>query len=97
MIDQRLGNQEHSPAEREMLRGSSQNIENTHLVKPDPISKVNPTNPEEVAKYFKERGSRFGDRGFRGTKNWRDADDRVAKGGEKRLDNVKRLKVFFQI
>ena len=45
------------------------------------LSKINPTNPQEVARYFKERGSRFGDRDFRGNKAWKDAVDRVAEGG----------------
>jgi putative FmdB family regulatory protein len=45
------------------------------------LSKVNPTNPQNVAQYFKERGSRFGDKDFRGTKAWKKAVDRVARGG----------------
>jgi hypothetical protein len=45
------------------------------------LSKVNPTNPQEVARHFKEHGSRFGDTDFRVTKAWRDAVDRVAEGG----------------
>lgn len=45
------------------------------------LSKVNPTNPQNVAQYFKERGSRFGDKEFRGTKAWKKAVDRVARGG----------------
>jgi len=45
------------------------------------LSEVDPTKPHEVAGYFKERGSRFGDGDFRGTKAWGEAVDRVAEGG----------------
>jgi len=45
------------------------------------FQKVNPASPQEVARYFKEHGSRFGDADFRGTKAWQDAVDRVAQGG----------------
>ena len=45
------------------------------------LNKMNPANPQQVATYFKERGSRFGDQDFRGTKTWRDSVDRVARGG----------------
>jgi putative FmdB family regulatory protein len=45
------------------------------------LTKVNPTKPQEVARHFKEHGSRFGGSGFRGKKVWRDAVDRVAEGG----------------
>jgi putative FmdB family regulatory protein len=45
------------------------------------LSKVHPTNPQNVAQYLKERGSRFGDKDFRGTKAWKKAVDRVARGG----------------
>ncbi len=42
---------------------------------------VDPTKPQEVARYFKEHGSRFGDEDFRGTNAWQDAVERVAEGG----------------
>lgn len=42
---------------------------------------VDPTKPQEVARYFKEHGSRFGDEDFRGTDAWHEAVDRVAEGG----------------
>jgi hypothetical protein len=45
------------------------------------LSKVDPANPQEVAGHFKQHGSRFGETGFRGTKAWRKAVDRVASGG----------------
>ena len=45
------------------------------------LAKVDPTKPQEVAKYFKKYGSRFGSSGFRETKAWRDAIERVAAGG----------------
>jgi putative FmdB family regulatory protein len=45
------------------------------------LSKVDPTKPQEVARHLKEHGSRFGETGFRGTKAWRDAIDRVSAGG----------------
>ena len=45
------------------------------------LGKIDPTNPQNVAHYFKERGSRFGDKDFRGTKAWKNAVDRVARGG----------------
>ncbi|MGD9041844.1 MAG: zinc ribbon domain-containing protein [Desulfobacteraceae bacterium] len=47
----------------------------------DALSKVDPTNPQNVAQYFKESGSRFGDKDFRGRKAWKNAVDRVARGG----------------
>lgn len=45
------------------------------------LSKVNPGNPQEVARHFKEHGSRFGESDFRGKKAWKDAVNRVAEGG----------------
>jgi len=45
------------------------------------LSKVDSKNPQKVARYFNEYGSRFGDADFRGTKAWGDAVDRVAEGG----------------
>jgi putative FmdB family regulatory protein len=45
------------------------------------LSRVNPAKPEEVARHLKEHGSRFGETGFRGTKAWREAVDRVSAGG----------------
>ncbi len=45
------------------------------------LSQVDPTKPQEVAKYFRDQGSRFGEDDFRGTKEWHDAVDRVADGG----------------
>jgi putative FmdB family regulatory protein len=45
------------------------------------LSKVDPTKPQEVAHHLKEHGSRFGETGFRGTKAWREAIDRVSAGG----------------
>jgi putative FmdB family regulatory protein len=45
------------------------------------LSQANSANPQNVAQYFKERGSRFGDKDFRGTKAWKKAVDRVARGG----------------
>jgi putative FmdB family regulatory protein len=45
------------------------------------VTQVDPTNPQEVAKYFRDHGSRFGDDDFRGTDTWHDAVDRVAGGG----------------
>jgi putative FmdB family regulatory protein len=45
------------------------------------LAKVDPTKPQEVARHFKEHGSRFGETGFRGKKAWQDAVDRVAAGG----------------
>jgi putative FmdB family regulatory protein len=45
------------------------------------LSKVDPTKPQEVARHFKEHGSRFGETGFRGKKAWQDAVNRVAAGG----------------
>jgi putative FmdB family regulatory protein len=45
------------------------------------ITQVDPTKPQEVAEYFKDHGSRFGEDDFRGTKEWHDAVDRVAEGG----------------
>ena len=45
------------------------------------LSTVDPTKPQEVARHLKEHGSRFGETGFRGTKAWREAVDRVTAGG----------------
>ena len=45
------------------------------------LAAVDPQNPQEVARHFKEHGSRLGDDGFRGTDTWHDAIDRVAEGG----------------
>lgn len=45
------------------------------------LAKVDPQRPQEVARYFKDHGSRFGEADFRGKKAWRDAVDRVAEGG----------------
>ena len=45
------------------------------------LSKCDPSKPQEVAQHFKEHGSRFGHRGFRGEKPWLNAVDRVAAGG----------------
>ena len=45
------------------------------------LEKVDPTKPQDVARHFREHGSRFGDSGFRGKKAWRDAVDRVSEGG----------------
>jgi len=45
------------------------------------LSQVDPTRPQEVARHFKEHGSRFGETGFRGKKAWRGAVERVAAGG----------------
>jgi putative FmdB family regulatory protein len=45
------------------------------------LSAVDPTKPQEVAGYFRDHGSRFGEDDHRGTKEWHDAVDRVAEGG----------------
>jgi putative FmdB family regulatory protein len=45
------------------------------------VTEVDPTKPQEIAKYFKDHGSRFGEDDFRGTDAWHDAVDRVADGG----------------
>ncbi len=45
------------------------------------LGQVDPTKPQEVAKYFRDHGSRFGEDDFRGTDTWHDAVDRVAEGG----------------
>jgi putative FmdB family regulatory protein len=45
------------------------------------LSQIDPTKPQEVAKHFRDHGSRFGEDDFRGTKTWHDAVDRVAEGG----------------
>ena len=45
------------------------------------VTQVDPSDPQEVAKYFRDHGSRFGDDDFRGTDTWHDAVDRVAEGG----------------
>ena len=45
------------------------------------VTQVDPTKPQEVARYFKDHGSRFGEDDFRGTKEWHDAVERVADGG----------------
>ena len=45
------------------------------------LTDVDSTNPQEVAKHFRDHGSQFGEDDFRGTKEWHDAVDRVAEGG----------------
>jgi len=45
------------------------------------LAKVDPTKPQEVARHFREHGSRFTETGFRGKKAWQEAVDRVAAGG----------------
>jgi putative FmdB family regulatory protein len=45
------------------------------------VTQVDPSKPQEVAKYFRDHGSRFGEDDFRGSKAWHDAVDRVAEGG----------------
>jgi putative FmdB family regulatory protein len=45
------------------------------------LSQADPAKPQEVAKYFRDHGSRFGEDDFRGTKEWHDAVERVANGG----------------
>ena len=45
------------------------------------VTGVDPTKPQDVAKYFRDHGSRFGEDDFRGTKEWHDAVERVADGG----------------
>jgi hypothetical protein len=45
------------------------------------LANVDSSKPQEVARYFKEYGSRFGDSDFRGTKAWKNAVDRVSEGG----------------
>jgi putative FmdB family regulatory protein len=45
------------------------------------LSQANPGNPQEVAQYFRDHGSKFGEDDFRGTKAWHDAVERVADGG----------------
>lgn len=45
------------------------------------LTRVNPNKPQEVARHFKNHGSRFGETDFRGKKVWRDAVDRVSRGG----------------
>ena len=45
------------------------------------LTEVDRTTPQEVAEYFRDHGSRFGEDDFRGTKEWHDAVDRVAEGG----------------
>lgn len=45
------------------------------------LAKVDPTKPREVARHFREHGSRFGNSDFRGKKAWRDGVERVSKGG----------------
>lgn len=45
------------------------------------LTQVDPTKPQEVARYFRDHGSRLGDDDFRGTDAWKDAVDRVAEGG----------------
>lgn len=52
-----------------------------HRDKMQSLSKVDPTKPQEVARHLKEHGSRFGETGFRGTKTWEEAVDRVSAGG----------------
>jgi putative FmdB family regulatory protein len=60
-----------------VLRSSSQK----HRDRMQALSKVDPTKPQEVARHLKEHGSRFGETGFRETKTWREAVDRVSAGG----------------
>jgi putative FmdB family regulatory protein len=60
-----------------MVRSDSQKAEDQQKALPQ----VDPTNPREVAKYFRDHGSRFGEDDFRGTDAWHDAVDRVAEGG----------------
>lgn len=45
------------------------------------LTQVDPTKPQEVARYYRDHGSRFGDEDFRGTDAWHEAIDRVADGG----------------
>ena len=45
------------------------------------LEQIDPTKPQDVAKYFRDHGSRFGEDDFRGKKEWHDAVDRVAEGG----------------
>lgn len=45
------------------------------------LSQVDPAKPQEVARHFKDHGSRFGESGFRGTRAWEKAIDRVSAGG----------------
>lgn len=45
------------------------------------LTQVDPTKPQEVARHFRDHGSRFGDDDFRGTDTWHEAVDRVAEGG----------------
>ena len=52
-----------------------------HRDRMEALSKVNPGNPQEVARHFKEQGSRFGEADFRGKNAWKDAVNRVAEGG----------------
>ena len=58
-----------------------------HQDRTQALSKVNPGNPQEVARHFKEQGSRFGEADFRGKKAWKDAVNRVAEGGPTLEDN----------
>jgi putative FmdB family regulatory protein len=60
-----------------VVRSDSQKAEDRQKTMP----RVDPTNPQEVAKYFRDHGSRFGEDDFRGTDTWHDAVDRVAEGG----------------
>jgi putative FmdB family regulatory protein len=60
-----------------VLRSDSQKAEDRQKALPQ----VDPTNPQEVAKYFRDHGSRFGEDDHRGTDAWRDAVNRVAEGG----------------
>ena len=52
-----------------------------HKDRMNALARVDPTKPQEVARYFQKYGSRFGNSGFRGTKAWCEAVDRVAEGG----------------
>jgi len=52
-----------------------------HRERMNALANVDPTKPQEVARYLKTFGSRFGNSGFRGTNAWREAVDRVAAGG----------------
>jgi hypothetical protein len=53
------------------------------------LAKVDPTKPQDVARHFKDHGSRFGEADFRGTKAWRETIDRVAEGGPTLEDSKK--------
>jgi putative FmdB family regulatory protein len=63
-----------------VVRSTQQKAEDRHKA----LNNVDPTKPQEVAQYFRDHGSRFGEDDFRGTKEWHDAVDRVAEGGPTR-------------